>query len=148
MNESKDEKDISNQVENSEKKELSDIEKKKQYIEKVNEIMKEERIRIVLNQTNYSREEAIEKLENTKYDALKVIKEYMGISEKKEVNNTSKSLHQKRYDVIRECMDNAANNFRKQQEQAKIYNELMEKRKKEIEERQLKKQEEQQNENN
>ena len=88
---------------------------------------------IVMNQTTYTREEAIAGLEKHKGDITLVIKEFLGAVDKtaehvKEQN--SKSLHQKRYGVIREYMDNASTQFMKKQEQEKRYKEFLERQKK------------------
>ena len=77
-------------------------------------------IEIIMNQTTYTREEAIAGLEKHKGDITLVIKEFLGAVDKtaervKEQN--SKSLHQKRYGVIREYMDNDSTQFMKKQEQ-------------------------------
>jgi hypothetical protein len=90
-------------------------------------------IEIIMNQTTYTREEAIASLEKHKGDITLVIKEFLGAADKtaeqvKEQN--SKSLHQKRYGVIREYMDNASIQFMKKQEQQKRYNEFLERQKK------------------
>ena len=90
-------------------------------------------IEIIMNQTTYTREEAIAGLEKHKGDITLVIKEFLGAVDKtaehvKEQN--SKSLHQKRYGVIREYMDNASTQFMKKQEQEKRYKEFLERQKK------------------
>jgi hypothetical protein len=90
-------------------------------------------IEIIMNQTTYTREEAIAGLEKHKGDITLVIKEFLGAADKtaeqlKEQN--SKSLHQKRYGVIREYMDNASTQFMKKQEQEKRYKEFLERQKK------------------
>ena len=90
-------------------------------------------IEITMNQTTYTRDEAIASLEKHKGDITLVIKEFLGVvdkSEEREKERNSKSLHQKRYGVIREYMDNASINFMKKQEQAKRYNEFLERQKK------------------
>ena len=90
-------------------------------------------IEITMNQTTYTREEAIASLEKHKGDITLVIKEFLGVvdkSEERKNEQNSKSLHQKRYGVIREYMDNASINFMKKQEQAKRYNEFLERQKK------------------
>lgn len=90
-------------------------------------------IEIVMNQTTYTREEAISGLEKHNGDITLVIKEFLGAvdnSEERVKQQNSKSLHQKRYDIIREYMDNASTNFMKQQERAKKYNEFLERQKK------------------
>jgi hypothetical protein len=85
-----------------------------------------------MNQTTYTRDEAIANLEKHKGDITLVIKEFLGVvdkSDESEKEKNSKSLHQKRYSVIREYMDNASMNFMKKQEHAKKYNEFIEKQK-------------------
>ena len=105
-------------------------------------------IEIIMNQTTYTREEAITGLEKHKGDITLVIKEFLGAVDKtaeqvKEQN--SKSLHQKRYGVIREYMDNASTQFMKKQEQEKRYNEFLERQKKakELQEQQQQQQQQQ-----
>jgi len=90
-------------------------------------------IEIVMNQTTYTREEAISGLEKHNGDITLVIQEFLGAvdnSDERARQQNSKSLHQKRYDVIREYMDNASTNFMKQQERTKRYNEFLERQKK------------------
>ena len=90
-------------------------------------------IEITMNQTTYTREEAIASLEKHKGDITLVIKEFLGVvdkSEERKNEQNSKSLHQKRYGVIREYMDNASINYVKKQEDAKRYNDFLEKQKK------------------
>ena len=90
-------------------------------------------IEITMNQTTYTREEAIASLEKHKGDITLVIKEFLGVVDKRderEKEQNSKSLHQKRYGVIREYMDNASVNYMKKQEEAKRYNDFIEKQKK------------------
>ena len=85
-----------------------------------------------MNQTTYTKDEAIASLEKHKGDITLVIKEFLGVvdkSKEREKEQNSKSLHQKRYGVIREYMDNASMNFIKKQEQTKKYNEFIEKQK-------------------
>ena len=90
-------------------------------------------IEITMNQTPYTREEAIASLEKHKGDITLVIKEFLGVvdkSEERKNEQNSKSLHQKRYGVIREYMDNASINYAKKQEEAKRYNDFLEKQQK------------------
>ena len=94
-------------------------------------------IEITMNQTTYTREEAIASLEKHKGDITLVIKEFLGVPDKREEREkelNSKSLNQKRYGIIRECMDTAAKNFAIKQEQAKKYNEMMERRQQKLNE--------------
>ena len=117
----------------------SDIEQKrqqdliKQYYINLQKQKYERFIEITMNQTTYTRDEAIASLEKHKGDITLVIKEFLGVvdkSEEREKERNSKSLHQKRYGVIREYMDNASINFMKKQEQEKRYNEFLERQKK------------------
>jgi hypothetical protein len=90
-----------------------------------------------MNQTTYTREQAIESLEKHKGDITLVIKEFLGVPDKREEREkelNSKSLNQKRYGVIRECMDTAAKKFAIKQEQAKRYNEMIERRQQKLNE--------------
>ena len=104
-----------------------------EYYQKLQKHKYERFIEITMNQTTYTRDEAIASLEKHKGDITLVIKEFLGVVDKKaerEKEQNSKSLHQKRYGVIREYMDNASHNYMKKQEQAKRYNEFIEKQQK------------------
>lgn len=104
-----------------------------EYYQKLQKHKYERFIEITMNQTTYSRDEAIASLEKHKGDITLVIKEFLGVvdkSDEREKKQNSKSLHQKRYGVIREYMDNASNNYMKKQEQTKRYNEFIEKQQK------------------
>ena len=59
----------------------------------------EERIQLVMRQTDYTQEVAREKLTACNYDAIKCIKEYMGIPEKK--TSSQVSLNQQIYRELR-----------------------------------------------
>ena len=117
----------------------SDIEQKRQqdlikeYYINLQKQKYERFIEITMNQTTYTRDEAIASLEKHKGDITLVIKEFLGVVDKSkelEKEKNSKSLHQKRYGVIREYMDNAATNYMKRQEHEKRYNEFLERQKK------------------
>jgi hypothetical protein len=117
----------------------SEVEKKRQqdllreYYTSLQKQKYERFIEIIMNQTTYTKDEAISSLEKHEGDITLVIKEFLGVVDKKaerEKEQNSKSLHQKRYGVIREYMDNASVNFTKKQEEAKKYNEFMEKQQK------------------
>ena len=126
---------------NSESNEIlseNEIEKKrqedllKQYYINLQKQKYERFIEIIMNQTTYTKEEAVHSLEKHKGDITLVIKEFLGVVDKTEQQKNeekSKSLHQKRYSVIREYMDNAATNYMKRQEISKKMNELHEKQK-------------------
>jgi len=103
----------------------------REYYQNLHKYKYERFIEITMNQTTYTREEAIASLEKHKGDITLVIKEFLGVTDKteeREKEKNSKSLNQKRYGVIRECMDNASKDFEKKQQQAKMYNEYMERR--------------------
>ena len=117
----------------------SDIERKRQeilvkeYYINLQKQKYERFIEITMNQTTYTRDEAIASLEKHKGDITLVIKEFLGVvdkSEEREKEKNSKSLHQKRYSIIRDYMDNASTNYMKKQEEAKRYNEFLERHKK------------------
>lgn len=133
----------------------SDIERKRQenlvkeYYINLQKQKYERFIEITMNQTTYTREEAIASLEKHKGDITLVIKEFLGVvdkSEEREKEKNSKSLHQKRYGVIREYMDNASINYMKKQEEAKRYNDFLEKHKKAKEKQEQEQQEQEQQE--
>ena len=87
-------------------------------------------IEVVMNQTTYTREEAIAGLQKHKGNVMLVVKEFLGVPEKSEPEKSGGSLNQKRYGVIRDFMDKAATSYIKAQERNKIVNEILEKQKK------------------
>lgn len=87
-------------------------------------------IEVVMNQTTYSREEAIAGLEKHKGNVVLVVKEFLGVPEKNEPESSRGSLNQKRYGVIRNFMDQAATSYTKIQERNKIMNQMLERQKK------------------
>lgn len=87
-------------------------------------------IEVVMGQTTYSREEAIAGLEKHKGNVTLVVKEFLGIPDKNEPENSGGSLNQKRYGVIRDFMDKAASSYIKTQERNKIMNHMLERQKK------------------
>ena len=94
-----------------------------------------------MNQTTYTKDEAVANLEKHNGDITLVIKEFLGVpnkSEEQKKEQNSKSLHQKRYGIIREYMDNASTQFMRKQEETKRYNEFLERHKKAKEANELK----------
>ena len=71
----------------------------------------EKYIRHIMSQTNYSETEAREKFKDFNYDFMKVLKDYMGIPEKKE-NTHIKSVNQEIYKQIRHTLDNSMKEYR------------------------------------
>ena len=117
----------------------SDIEKKRQqdrvkeYCMNLQKQKYERFIEIIMNQTTYTKDEAVANLEKHNGDITLVIKEFLGVpnkSEEQKKEQKSKSLHQKRYGIIREYMDNASAQFMRKQEETKRYNEFLERHKK------------------
>ena len=56
---------------------------------------------VIMRQTNYSKEEAIQKLEEYKYNVKQILLDYYGIKE--ETKETKKT--EERYDLIRTFLD-------------------------------------------
>jgi len=65
----------------------------------------------IMTQTNYTKEEATNKLILFNYDYIKVIKDYMNIPEKK-TETKVKSVNQEIFRQIRIKLDNSMKNYR------------------------------------
>ena len=65
----------------------------------------------VMSQTNYTKEEALEKLKLFNCDYMRVLKDYMGIPDKKETSKI-KSVNQEIYKQIRLKLDNSMREYR------------------------------------
>lgn len=68
-------------------------------------------VKKVMSQTNYTEEDAKEKLRLFNCDYMKVIKDYMGIPEKKEEKKI-KSVNQEIYRQLRTKLDNSMKEYR------------------------------------
>ena len=68
----------------------------------------EKHVKIVISQTNYTIEEAKEKLKLFNYDYIKVIKDFMKIPEKKV---TVKTVNQEIYKQIRNTLDESMRKY-------------------------------------
>ena len=67
----------------------------------------------VLAQTNYTEEIAKTKLQEFNYDLMRVLKDYMGIPEKKTDSGTKiKSINQEIYKQIRHTLDSSMREYR------------------------------------
>ena len=99
------------------------IQQKQEYINRV----KVESVNMICRQTDYSEDEAREKLEKNNYNYQLVLNEYFGI---KESPKKEKTTNQQIYGEIRNLMDTGARKFRQEQERAKAYQEYIEKQKK------------------
>ena len=65
----------------------------------------------VMSQTNYTYDEAIDKLKLFNCDYMKVLKDYMGIPDKKQETNV-RSVNQEIYRQIRKKLDNNMKEYR------------------------------------
>ena len=74
-------------------------------------VINEQHIKQIMSQTNYTEEVARNKLIEFNYDFMRVLKNYMGIPEKKE-NNTIKSINQEIYKQIRGNLDQTMKEYR------------------------------------
>ena len=68
-------------------------------------------IKHIMSQTNYTETFAREKFQEFNYDFMKVLKDYMGIPEKKE-NTCIKSINQEIYKQIRYSLDQTMKDYR------------------------------------
>lgn len=74
----------------------------------------QEKINIIIRQTDYTESYAREKLLETNCDHIQVIKNYMGITEKKAP--VVKSVNQEIYRQLRYQMDNSIRDYNKKQQ--------------------------------
>lgn len=74
----------------------------------------EEKIQIVLRQTDYTYEQAREKLKENNYDTIKTIKAYFGIIEKPK--QQMKSVNQEIYKVLRQKLDSNLRDYKERTE--------------------------------
>jgi hypothetical protein len=74
----------------------------------------DEKVQIVLRQTDYTADQAKEKLETFNYNEYNVIKDYMGINIKKQETNNkhSSSINQQIYKQIRIKLDGSMREYR------------------------------------
>ena len=68
-------------------------------------------VKKVLIQTDYTEDKAAAKLQEFNYDLMRVLKDYMGIPEKK-VDNKIKSVNQEIYRQIRYSLDSSMKEYR------------------------------------
>tara|TARA_B100000902_G_C27210855_1_gene864276 strand:- start:333 stop:743 length:411 start_codon:yes stop_codon:yes gene_type:complete len=66
---------------------------------------------VVMRQTEYTEEQAINKLQEYKYDVIAVVRDFMGINTNK-IEAPVKSVNQQIYGEIRNMMDDAASKYR------------------------------------
>ena len=80
----------------------------------------QEKVEMILRQTDYTQEEAINKLKEFNYDHIQVVKSYLGIPEKKTA--PIKTVNQEIYKQIRYKLDSTMReyNLRKERDETKI----------------------------
>ena len=78
---------------------MGDLSKLSKLAEELTEERIEELVQMIMRQTEYTANEANEKLEECEYDHIKVIKNYLGIVDKKEPK--IKSVNQEIYRQLR-----------------------------------------------
>jgi hypothetical protein len=80
----------------------------------------EEKIQMILRQTDYSEEDAKNKLKEHNYNPISVIKSYLGITEKKEP--PVRNVNQEIYKQIRYRLDSSMReyNIRKEKDETKL----------------------------
>lgn len=80
----------------------------------------QEKVEMILRQTNYTEEQAKNKLKEFNYDHIQVVKSYLGITEKKAP--PVKTVNQEIYKQIRYKLDSTMReyNLRKERDETKI----------------------------
>lgn len=87
-------------------------------------------VKIIMGQTEMTHEEVVSALERTNYDLKRVIREYMGGSSgQSDTGASSSSANQLRFSEIRQFMDTSDQMYYRRQEMAKIYNQVLERKK-------------------
>jgi hypothetical protein len=78
----------------------------------------DDKVQIILRQTDYSEETAREKLKEYNFNEITVIKSYFGISEKKPVE--LKSINQEIYKQIRHKLDSNMRDYNERVEKGQV----------------------------
>ena len=76
----------------------------------------QEKVEMILRQTDYSEEEAKNKLKEHNYNHISVIKSYLGITEKK-APVSQKSINQEIYKQLRHKLDDSMKTYLQKQEE-------------------------------
>jgi tRNA A37 threonylcarbamoyltransferase TsaD len=77
----------------------------------------EENIKVIMRQTDYDYDTSFSKLKEANYDHIRVIKNYLGITEKKEPSQKSASINQEIYKQIRHKLDDSMKSYNAKQEE-------------------------------
>ena len=78
----------------------------------------DEKIQVILRQTDYTEEKALEKLRENDFDELKVIKSYLGIVDKKPTD--VRSINQEIYKQIRYRLDSNMRDYQGRVEKGEV----------------------------
>jgi hypothetical protein len=78
----------------------------------------DEKIELLLRQTDYTKEVAFEKLKENEFDEIKVIRSYFGINEKK--NKPIHSINQEIYKQIRHRLDSNMRDYQERVEKGEV----------------------------
>ena len=85
----------------------------------ITEEKEEELCEVILRQTDYTKEVAREKLIENNYDALKVIRAYLGVTEKK-APPKSRSINQQIYAQLRHKLDKDMQSYQERVERGEV----------------------------
>lgn len=77
------------------------------------------KIQIIIRQTNYTEEKAREKLTTFNFDEIEVIRDYFGISKKKESKQIT-SINQEIYKQMRGHLDGAMKNYHERVDRGEV----------------------------
>jgi hypothetical protein len=91
-------------------------------------------VKVIMSQTEMSHENVVSELQRTNYDLKRVIRDYMRGDTNNDVGTTNSpdtiaSTNQLRFSEIRNFMDKSSEMYYRRQEMDKIYNEVLEKKK-------------------
>lgn len=103
------------------------MESRKKAYEKIINDRKNELVQVLMRQTEYSQLDAEIKLKEYDYKIMDVLNNYHGCSKKND-NSGLKTTNQQIYGEIRNLMDTGARNFRAEQERAKKYQDMLDKK--------------------
>lgn len=76
-----------------------------------------EKINMIMRQTDYDYDTSYSKLTDAHYDHIKVIKAYLGITEKKAPAQKTTSINQEIYKQIRHKLDDSMKSYNHKQEE-------------------------------
>jgi hypothetical protein len=76
----------------------------------------EDLVERIMRQTDYTKEQCLEKIEQHKMNEINIIREYMGIPLEKTKQNKSVSLNQEIYRQIRYKMNSSMDEYNKKKE--------------------------------